>query len=82
MRKQVHSPPDSETVIQNLIDAGCDDKLVEEFLSLEESGQTGKQLTLLSKHRQKLLDRVHVEERRIYCLDYLVYEIQKQQKKN
>ena len=47
MRKQVHSPPDSEAVIQNLIDAGCDDKLVEEFLSLEESGQTGKQLTLL-----------------------------------
>lgn len=82
MRKQVHSLPDSEAVIQNLIDAGCDDKLVEEFLSLEESGQTGKQLTLLSKHRQKLLDRVHVEERRIYCLDYLVYEIQKQQKKN
>ena len=82
MRKQVHSQPDSEAVIQNLIDAGCDDKLVEEFLSLEESGQTGKQLTLLSKHRQKLLDRVHVEERRIYCLDYLVYEIQKQQKKN
>ena len=82
MRKQVYSPPDSEAVIQNLIDAGCDDKLVEEFLSLEESGQTGKQLTLLSKHRQKLLDRVHVEERRIYCLDYLVYEIQKQQKKN
>ncbi len=82
MRKQVHSPPDSKAVIQNLIDAGCDDKLVEEFLSLEESGQTGKQLTLLSKHRQKLLDRVHVEERRIYCLDYLVYEIQKQQKKN
>ena len=82
MRKQVHSPPDSEAVIQNLIDAGCDDKLVEEFLSLEESGQTGKQLPLLSKHRQKLLDRVHVEERRIYCLDYLVYEIQKQQKKN
>ena len=82
MRKQVHSPPDSEAVIQNLIDAGCDDKLVEEFLSLEESSQTGKQLTLLSKHRQKLLDRVHVEERRIYCLDYLVYEIQKHQKKN
>ena len=81
MRKQVHSPPDSKAVIQNLIDAGCDDKLVEEFLSLEESGQTGKQLTLLSKHRQKLLDRVHVEERRIYCLDYLVYEIQKHQKK-
>ncbi len=81
MRKQVHSPSDSEAVIQNLIDAGCDDKLVEEFLSLEESGQTGKQLKLLSKHRQKLLDRVHVEERRIYCLDYLVYEIQKHQKK-
>ena len=81
MRKQVHSPPDSKAVIQNLIDAGCDDKLVEEFLSLEESGQTGKHLTLLSKHRQKLLDRVHVEERRIYCLDYLVYEIQKHQKK-
>lgn len=66
-------------VIQNLKDAGCDRKTVERFLNLEEAGQTEEQLRLLSAHREQLLDRVHQEEKRIDCLDYLVYQIHKNQ---
>ncbi|HIR04091.1 MAG: hypothetical protein U0M23_07225 [Acutalibacteraceae bacterium] len=67
-----------QSVIQNLKDAGCDTQCVEQFLSLEEEGKTQEQLKLLSAHRQQLLARVHKEEKRIDCLDYLVYQIQKE----
>lgn len=66
-----------QSVIQNLEDAGCDAGTVERFLSLMEGGRTEAQLELLSAQRRRLLDRVHREERRIDCLDYLVYQIQK-----
>lgn len=66
-----------QSVIQNLEDAGCDSKIVEEFLALNEEGKTGEQLKLLARQRQQLLDQVHREERRIDCLDYLTYQINK-----
>ena len=64
-------------IIQNLKDAGCDAKTVERFMELQETGKTEELLNLLSCHRHQLLDRVHSEEKRIDCLDYLVYQIQK-----
>lgn len=66
-----------QEIIQNLKDAGCDRETVEHFMELEENGDTLEQLKLLSIHRERLLDRVHREEKRIDCLDYLVYQIQK-----
>ena len=68
----------TEKIIQNLKDAGCGPKTVEQFLALEEKGQTKEQLKLLAQHREQLLDRVHREEKRIDCLDYLVYQIEKE----
>lgn len=64
-------------IIQNLKDAGCDAEMVEQFMKLEEKGSTKDQLRLLLMHRDKLLEQVHMGERRIECLDYLVYQIQK-----
>ena len=66
-----------QAVIQNLKDAGCDTKTVEQFMKLREEGNIKEQLDLLSRQRCKLLDRVHREEKRTDCLDYLVYQIQK-----
>lgn len=65
------------SVIQNLKDAGCDSKTVEEFLALDGEGRTGEQLQLLARQRRRLLDRVHREEKRIDCLDYLAYQLSK-----
>lgn len=66
-----------QNVIQNLKDAGCDTGTIEEFLVLDGEGKTREQLKLLARHRQQLLDRVHREEKRIDCLDYLVYQLNK-----
>lgn len=66
-----------QETIQNLKDAGCDRETAERFMALEGTGDTQEQLRLLSVHRKQLLDRIHREEKRIDCLDYLVYQIQK-----
>ena len=66
----------ARALLDNLEDAGCNPEFAERFLALEQSGQYREQLRLLSDHRRQLLDRLHREERRIDCLDYLVYQIE------
>lgn len=66
-----------EALVQNLKDAGCNPKMIEEFLSYFDENQKEKQLALLSAQRQDLLNKVHKEEKKICCLDYLIYQIEK-----
>lgn len=65
-----------ESVIQNLEDAGCETEMIRNFLGWFDKGQKAKQLELLEHQREYLLGRVHMDERRISCLDYLIYQIQ------
>ena len=65
-----------EAVIQNLEDAGCENEMIQDFLGWFDKGQKTKQLELLEHQREYLLGRVHTDEKRISCLDYLIYQIQ------
>ena len=62
-------------------DAGCCRETVERFLALGDAGDVQGQLQLLAQHRKCLLEKVHREERRIQCLDYLVYQMEKESPK-
>ncbi|MCM1179888.1 MAG: hypothetical protein NC347_06510 [Clostridium sp.] len=64
-----------EDIIQNLKDAGCNQKIIECFMKCMAQDDVNGQLQLMREHRQCLLDRVHMEEKQIDCLDYLVYQI-------
>lgn len=66
-----------QAVTQNLLDAGCDCETVAQFLLYEKEGDRKGQLALLASHRLRLLEQVHQEEKRIACLDYLVYHLEK-----
>ena len=68
---------DTNAVLQNLKDAGCDDEVVKTFMELAETGEKQKQYRLLEKHRRDLLEKVHNRERQIDCLDYLVFQSQR-----
>ena len=59
-----------EAVVQNLRDAGCSQDTIENFLLYFDRNQK-------EKHRKQLLNVVHSEEKKIYCLDYLVYQLKK-----
>ncbi|MDE7165101.1 MAG: hypothetical protein K2O04_06765 [Clostridiales bacterium] len=62
-------------MVENLIDAGCDKRLIEQTMTLLSECKTAEMLSLLATHRKSLLDCIHSEERRIYCLDYLVNKL-------
>ena len=82
MRKEKENSSDNPyqySLKQNLEDAGCSDEMVQQFTELRDKGEEEKQLLLLSGHRKSLLDRLHREEKKIDCLDYLVYRLQKRQ---
>lgn len=67
----------SDSVIQNLEDAGFDENTVAQFMKLGETGEREKQMGLLEQHRKTLLALVHKHEKQIECLDYLVFQMKK-----
>ncbi len=65
-------------IVQNLIDAGCGQEFIAEFMEDLRAENTSKSLKLLAAHRRLLLDNLHKEQKRIDCLDYLVYTMTKE----
>lgn len=64
-------------VFQNLVDAGCDSAFAEEYARLILDGKEQSVLKDFGEHRKKLLDEIHINQKRIDCLDYLIYKIEK-----
>lgn len=69
---------DENAIVQNLIDAGCGQELIAEFMEDLRKENISKDLKLLAAHRRLLLDNLHREQKRIDCLDYLVYKMTKE----
>jgi len=69
-----------KAMIQNLKDAGCDSDTMKAFLEDIRINNIADGLKLLAVHRQALLDELHKEQKKIYCLDYLVYKMEKNKK--
>lgn len=66
-----------DNLIQNLKDAGCCEEMIRDFMEHFDENDIEQQIALLELHRGDLLDNVHSEERKISCLDYLLYQIRK-----
>lgn len=64
---------------QNLIDAGCNQELVRRCMDLAQRKETGELARILSQYKRTLLDTIHTEQKKIDCLDYLVWRIEKDQ---
>ena len=71
-------PYNKNNILQNLKDADCSSDLIVKFLKLEENGRLSEQLRLLSRHRKFLLDKLHINQKQIDCLDYLIFSIEHQ----
>ena len=70
-----------ESIIQNLKDAGCDSETIACFITDFHGGKKANGMKRLAAHRRKLLDLVHEDQKCIDCLDYLVYQLQKEEKR-
>ena len=69
------TPTADQLLLRNLKDAGCTKADIQEVFRLGQEGRQQEQLRLLATHRATLLDRLHVSQRQIDCLDYLVYQM-------
>ena len=67
-----------EALIQNLQDAGCNQKIIGEFLDLLDKKQIDKIFILLSKYRSLLLESLHKNQKERDILDYLIVDLKKQ----
>lgn len=63
------------SIYQNLIDAGCSRQMAECCMALIQERDMPELFRQLSKHRRHLLDQVHIHQKEIDCLDYLVYAL-------
>lgn len=68
-----------ENIIQNLKDAGCSKRQIEEFMDYAGKHERNSELQLLRQQREILLNGLHERQRMIECLDYLVYQISKEE---
>ena len=67
---------ESQRLLDNLKAAGCSAKMIAQFLQLGDIGAREAQLRLLAVQRRQLLALLHSEQRRIDCLDYLVFQLE------
>lgn len=73
---------DAQAILrENLRDAGCDLDTIRRCEVLAQGQKEAELMRILSQHRRALLDAVHQNERRLDCLDYLIYQIENQDKK-
>ncbi|MCM1039667.1 MAG: hypothetical protein NC434_10120 [Ruminococcus sp.] len=69
----------SETeMIQNLKDAGCGADTITEFVEDIRQGEVESGKRLLETHRRMLLEDLHTAQKHIDCLDYLVWQMDKE----
>lgn len=61
-----------------LDDFGCDENEKSDILYCNESDDVNGMLRLLRKHRKYTLNSIHKEEKQISCLDYLVFQLEKE----
>lgn len=58
-------------IMQNLEDAGCTKEFIKHYMSLQSDG--GKQVELLEDYRKELVKQMHGVQRKLDCLDYLLF---------
>lgn len=66
-----------QAIVANLVDAGCDNALIEQFMTLLNTDRKEAGLSLLAKHRRFLLDCYHADQKKIDCLNFLLYHLKK-----
>ena len=68
--------------MQNLKDAGCSAQTIEKVCRLYGNGQVQDAIKTLRKHRCGLMDSLHESQERVDCLDFLVWQMEKEYLKN
>lgn len=71
-----HASDHRGLLLQNLVDAGCDDETIQSCMSQFLRKDFAGMLRILSQHKSKLLNKVHTCQKEIDCLDYLMFRLE------
>ncbi|MCD8180843.1 MAG: hypothetical protein LUF26_05115 [Firmicutes bacterium] len=63
-----------EDIIRNLKDAGCSDEFNRKFTAADSDKE---KMRLLISQRDFLLNNLHTAQKKLSCMDYLIYQIKK-----
>ena len=66
-----------ESITQNLKDAGCSQDLIDNFLEDWKGSREDVGMKRLAEHRRMTLAQIHREQKKIDCLDYFIYSMEK-----
>lgn len=69
-----------EEMLENLKEAGCTNKQIQEVMKLYQEGKNLDVEKKLEHNRRKILEAVHKQEKQIECLDYFLYQLKKEEK--
>ena len=69
---------DTEKILENLSDMGCDDKQICFMKKTYEEGDTDILLRDLRKFRCRLMDELHESQKKVDNMDFLIRQIQKE----
>lgn len=69
----------NEDILQNLKDAGCNSELITAFFELDKNSKTLDQIKLLSLYRNDLVNQLRTNQRKIDCLDFLIFNIRQKE---
>lgn len=67
-------------IISNLEDAGFNNEQIDEFMKFYKNKDLQRQILFLKCQRCTLLERLHEAQKRIDCLDYLIYILKNENK--
>lgn len=64
-------------LLQNLQDAGCNESMIQKCISYAEQGRSKEMLCLLRKYKPVLLEKIHIYQDELDCLDFMIYQCMK-----
>ncbi len=68
-----------EDITQNLRDAGCAEDFIKRFLACLTHGTPVEQERMLERERHCILEKIHDEQKKLDCFDYLRYALKRKQ---
>ncbi len=70
---------EAQRFYQNLVDIGFEEEIISRCVLLRERGRRKELLRTLQSGRRDLLNHIHAEQKKLDCLDYLVYSLNKEE---
>ncbi|MCD7863367.1 MAG: hypothetical protein LUG61_07615 [Lachnospiraceae bacterium] len=68
---------EAQRFYQNLIDIGLGEETISHCVFLKKEGRNRELLLTLQNSRRTLLEQIHIDQKRLDCLDYLVCRLNK-----